>query len=110
MNKRNAVVQKSGSPAPERPQFSLIDEELLKSRIYTIRGLEVMLDADLAEIYGYSTGAFNQQVKNNIEKFDDDFRFQITQTEFAGLISKFLISNRGGTRKLPYAFTEQGIK
>ena len=109
MNKRNAVVQKSGSPAPERSQFSLIDEELLKSRIYTIRGLKVMLDADLAEIYGYSTGAFNQQVKNNIEKFDDDFRFQITQTEFAGLISK-LISNRSGTRKLPYAFTEQGIK
>lgn len=68
-----------------------------------------MLDADLAEIYGYSTGAFNQQVKNNIEKFDDDFRFQITQTEFASLISKFLISNRGGTRKMPYAFTEQGI-
>ena len=68
-----------------------------------------MLDADLAEIYGYSTGAFNQQVKNNIEKFDDDFRFQITQTEFSGLISKFLISNRGGTRKMPYAFTEQGI-
>ena len=110
MNKRNAVAQKSGSPAPERSQFSLIDEELLKSRIYTIRGLKVMLAADLAEVYGYSTGAFNLQVKNNIEKFDDDFRFQITQTEFAGLISKFLISNRGGTRKLPYAFTEQGIK
>jgi len=71
---------------------------LLKSRIYTIRGVKVMLDADLAEIYGYSTGAFNQQVKNNIEKFDDDFQFQITQTEFSGLISKFLISNRGGTR------------
>ena len=64
-----------------------------------------MLNADLAEIYGYSTGAFNQQVKNNIEKFDDDFRFQITPTEFAGLISSW-----GGTRKLPYAFTEQGFK
>ena len=94
---------------PKKPEFSLIDEDLLKSRIYTIRGVKVMLDADLAEIYGYSTGAFNQQVKNNIEKFDDDFRFQITQTEFSGLISKFLISNRGGTRKMPYAFTEQGI-
>ena len=93
----------------EKPDFSLIDENLLKSRIYTIRGVKVMLDVDLAEIYGYSTGAFNQQVKNNIEKFDDDFRFQITQTEFAGLMSKFLISNRGGTRKMPYAFTEQGI-
>nr|WP_290932621.1 ORF6N domain-containing protein [Fibrobacter sp.] len=110
MNKRNAVVQKSGSPAPERPQFSLIDEELLKSRIYTIRGLKVMLNADLAEIYGYSTSAFNQHVKNNIEKFDDDFRFQITPTEFAGLISKFLISSWGVTRKLPYAFTEHGIE
>lgn len=110
MNKRNAVVQKSGSPEPERSQFSLIDEELLKSRIYTIRGLKVILDADLAEVYGYSTDDFNQQVKNNIEKFDDDFRFQITPTEFAGLISKFLISSWGGTRKLPYAFTEQGVK
>lgn len=80
---------------------------MLKSRIYTIRGLKVMLDADLAEIYGYSTGAFNRQVKNNIETFDNDFRFQITQTEFAGLISKFLISSWGGTRKRPYAFTER---
>lgn len=95
--------------APKKPEFSLIYEDLLKSRIYTIRRVKVMLDADLAEIYGYSTGAFNQQVKNNIEKFDDDFRFQITQTEFSGLISKILISNRGETRKMPYAFTEQGI-
>ena len=102
-------MKKSVAAAPKKPEFSLIDEDLLKSRIYTIRGVKVMLDADLAEIYGYSTGAFNQQVKNNIEKFDDDFRFQITQTEFSGLISKFLISNRGGTRKMPYAFTEQGI-
>ena len=102
-------MPKNMAVAPKKPEFSLIDEDLLKSRIYTIRGVKVMLDADLAEIYGYSTGAFNQQVKNNIEKFDDDFRFQITQTEFSGLISKFLISNRGGTRKMPYAFTEQGI-
>ena len=102
-------MPKNVAVAPKKPEFSLIDEDLLKSRIYTIRGVKVMLDADLAEIYGYSTGAFNQQVKNNIEKFDDDFRFQITQTEFSGLISKFLISNRGGTRKMPYAFTEQGI-
>ena len=61
--------------------FPLIDEALLKSRIYTIRGVKVMLDADLAEIYGYSTKAFNQQVKNNIEKFDDDFRFQLSSKE-----------------------------
>ena len=62
-------------------EFPLIDETLLKSRIYTIRGVKVMLDADLAEIYGYTTKAFNQQVKNNIEKFDDDFRFQLSSKE-----------------------------
>lgn len=65
-----------------KSEFSLIDENMLKSRIYTIRGLKVMLDADLAEIYGYSTKAFNRQVKNNIEKFDEDFRFQLTKEEY----------------------------
>ena len=107
--KKDVAASVAGAVAPKKPEFSLIDEDLLKSRIYTIRRVKVMLDADLAEIYGYSTGAFNRQVKNNIEKIDDDFRFQITQTEFSGLISKILISNRGGTRKMPYAFTEQGI-
>ena len=58
-----------------------------------VRGVKVMLDADLAEIYGYTTKAFNQQVKNNIEKFDADFRFQITKEEYHEiLISKFLTS------------------
>ena len=76
-----------------KSEFSLIDENMLKSRIYTIRGLKVMLDADLAEIYGYSTKAFNQQVKNNIEKFDEDFRFQLTELELVELRSKFLTAN-----------------
>lgn len=89
-------------------EFSLIDENMLKSRIYTIRGLKVMLDADLAEIYGYSTKVFNQQVKNNIEKFDEDFRFQLNSEEIEELSrckicalniessrSKFLTLNRG---------------
>ena len=53
----------------------------LKNKIYTIRGIQVMLDVDLAAIYGYSTKAFNQQVKNNIERFDEDFRFQLTDEE-----------------------------
>ena len=66
---------------PEKPDFSLIDENMLKSRIYTIRGLKVMLDADLAKIYGYSTKDFNRQVKNNIERFAEDFRFQLTKKE-----------------------------
>ena len=88
---------------------------MLKSRIYTIRGLKVMLDADLAEIYGYSTKAFNQQIKNNIEKFDEDFRFQLDSEEIEGLSrSKFLTSMqikgvKGGRSYAPYAFTEQGI-
>ena len=68
-----------------KSEFSLIDENMLKSRIYTIRGLMVMLDADLAEIYGYSTKAFNRQVKNNIEKFDEDFRFQLSNSEIEEL-------------------------
>ena len=94
--------------------FPLIDEALLKSRIHMIRGVKVMLDADLAEIYGYETRKFNEQVKYNIEKFDSDFRFQLSKDEYAqldrtALISEFRTSKRGGTRKLPYAFTEQGI-
>ena len=95
-------------------EFPLIDETLLKTRIYTIRGVKVMLDADLAEIYGYTTKRFNEQVKNNIEKFDEDFRFQLTLKE-AETCSRSKISslnnNRRGTniKYAPYAFTEQGI-
>ena len=92
-----------------KPGFSLIDENLLKSRIYTIRGVKVMLDADLAEIYGYSTSRFNEQVKYNLDRFDEDFRFQLTREESTNLISEIPISRWGGSRKPPYAFTEQGI-
>lgn len=59
----------------------IVDESSLKDKIYTIRGQQVMLDFDLAEIYGYTTKAFNQQVKNNIAKFPDDFRFQLIKDE-----------------------------
>ena len=59
----------------------IVDESTLKDKIYTIRGQQVMLDFDLAEIYGYATKAFNQQVKNNIERFPEDFRFQLTKEE-----------------------------
>ena len=93
----------------EEKALVVLTEAYLMSKIYIIRDVQVMLDADLAEIYGYSTSRFNEQVKNNIERFDDDFRFQLTETEFKSLMSKFSTSNRGGTRKLPYAFTELGI-
>ena len=101
----------AGAVAPKKPEFSLIDEDLLKSRIYTIRGVKVTLDADLVEIYGYSTKDFNRQVKNNIEKFDEDFRFQLTRTEYREILgSKFLTLEQGKYSKTsPYAFTEQGI-
>ena len=104
--------------AIEKPNFSLIDENFLKSRIYTIRGVKVMLDADLAEIYGYSTKAFNRQVKNNIDRFPEEFRFQLTKTEAEGCSRcKICALNmvpkekrRGFNIKYnPYAFTEQGI-
>ena len=93
----------------EEKALVVLTEAYLMSKIYIIRDVQVMLDADLAEIYGYSTSRFNEQVKNNIERFDDDFRFQLTETEFKSLMSKFSTSNRGGTRNLPYAFTELGI-
>lgn len=88
-----------------------ISEENFKNLIYEVRGQQVMLDTDLAKIYGYSTKTFNQQVKNNIEKFDADFMFQLTKNEQDEILrSKFLTLEQGKFSKyLPYAFTEQGI-
>ena len=87
----------------------IVDERTLKDKLYIIRGKQVMLDFELAEIYGYETGSFNQQVKRNIEKFDEDFMFQLTRAEFENLMSQNVISSWGGRRKPPYAFTEQGL-
>ena len=72
--------------------------EDLSKLIYIVRGVKVMLDADLASIYGYTTKAFNQQVKNNIQKFDADFRFQLTKIEYEEFLrSKILTANDGST-------------
>lgn len=68
--------------AEENREIVVIDETTVKSKIYYIRNQKVMLDFELAEIYGYETKTFNQQVKNNIEKFDEDFRFQLTKDEW----------------------------
>ena len=98
----------------------------LQKCVYVIRGQQVMLDYDLAEIYGYEVKNLNQQVKRNIARFPEDFMFQLTKDEVDflksqiatsrdvelaqdNLKSQFVISSWGGTRKLPYAFTEQGI-
>ena len=90
-------------------EILILEENSIRSKIYVIRGQQVMLDFDLAEIYGYETKRFNEQVKNNIERFDDDFRFQLTDEEYENLRSKNSTSSWGGTRYNPYAFTEQGI-
>ena len=92
-----------------------LNQTTIKDKMYTIRNKKVMLDSDLAEIYGYTTKAFNQQIKNNIERFDEDFRFQLTDEEVTILSrSKNLTLNkesgRGHNIKYnPYAFTAQGI-
>ena len=93
----------------ENNELLIYDEDYLKSKIYIIRGVQVMIDADLADIYGYTTKNFNRQVKNNIERFDDDFRFQLTDTEVENLRCNFCTSSWGGVRYNPYAFTELGI-
>ena len=87
-----------------------ITEEYMKERIYEIRGQRVILDSDLSEIYGYTTKAFNQQVKNNIEKFDEDFMFELTDDEVENLRSNFLTANLNSkSRYNPHVFTEQGL-
>ena len=111
---------KTNAERKDLPTVQIIDEESIKNKIYIVRGVKVMLDFDLAEIYGYTTSAFNQQVKNNASKFDNDFRFQLTREELEDLVkSKILISRNGevtmfkgqsgGARHLPWCFTEPGI-
>ncbi len=88
---------------------SLIPVESITSRIFLIRGQKVMLDSDLAELYGVTTSALNQAVKRNTDRFPPDFMFQMTDPEFSNLKSQFVTSSWGGRRKLPLVFTEQGV-
>ena len=94
----------------------LITEETLKNKIFTVRGLQVMLDKDLSELYEVESKRLNEQVKRNIERFPENFRFQLTQKEYENLRSQFatlsldLESTWGKhTKYLPYVFTEQGV-
>ena len=99
----------------DNKEIVVIDESTIKSKIYYIRNQKVMLDFELAEIYGYETRAFNQQVKRNNEKFDEDFMFQLTDEEVEELSRSQIVTlnkgiGRGSNIKYkPYAFTEQGI-
>ena len=93
-------------------ETAIVTLDQVERKIYTIRGDKVMLDSDLAVLYGVMTGRLNEQVRRNIERFPDDFMFQLTAAEFANLMSQIAISssnNYGGRRKLPLVFTEQGV-
>ena len=87
--------------------------QIIQSKIYEIRGQRVMLDRDLAELYHVTTGNLNKAVKRNIRRFPPDFMFQLDKEEFTKLKNDLIfqngISSWGGTRKLPFAFTEQGL-
>jgi hypothetical protein len=91
--------------------------QVIQNKIHETRGHKVMLDSDLAELYGVTTGALNQAVKRNSTRLPEDFMFQLSDNELNSLISQFVISKkynfsssgRGGVRKMPFVFTEQGV-
>jgi len=92
-------------------KIGIIEDQFIQNKIYTLRGLQVMLDRDLAELYGVETKVFNQAVKRNSARFPEDFMFQLTKEEFVNWRSQFVTSNEDkmGLRRAPYAFTEQGV-
>ena len=87
----------------------MIPVELIHHKIYFIRGHKVMLDRDLAELYGVSTKRFNEQVKRNAKRFVGDFMFQLTREEYENLRSQIATSSWGGRRYLPNVFTDYGV-
>jgi len=93
---------------PFGKQENVIELSVIQ-RIHEIRSMKIILDFDLACMYEVETRVLNQAVKRNIKRFPPDFIFQLTKQEFTNLKSQFVTSSWGGTRKLPYAFTEQGI-
>ena len=100
--KENALVVKDGQ---------LVSLTEIQARIYMVRGVQVMLDRDLAVFYKVETGQLNRQVKRNIGRFREDFMFQLTKEEWEALKCQIGISNvrDGDRRALPYVFTEQGV-
>ncbi|WP_374174477.1 ORF6N domain-containing protein [Flavobacterium tructae] len=88
---------------------SLLSEETISNKIYYIRNQKVMLDSDLALLYDVETKRLNEQVKRNLSRFPKDFMFQLTENEFENLKSQIATSSWGGSRKLPFVFTEHGV-
>lgn len=87
----------------------IVQDALIENKIYFIRGQKVMLDKDLAELYNVLTGNLNKSVKRNLGRFPEDFMFQLSAEEYKNLMFQIGISSWGGNRKMPYAFTEQGV-
>lgn len=88
---------------------SLVPTEIVISKIFLVRGKKIMLDKDLAELYGVETKSFTRSIKRNSERFPSDFMFQLNKNEFENLRNQFGTSSWGGRRYLPYVFTEQGV-
>ncbi len=119
MGDNDSTIIKTDTKAEEDVSVAIIDEEVLRGKIHVVRGQKVMLDFELAEIYGYTTKNFNRQVKNNIAKFEgEDFMIRLTRDELDNLVRCNNCTSReetmfagqgGGTRYLPYVFTEQGV-
>ena len=91
--------------------LQILPDETIINRIFIVRGHKVMMDRDLADLYGVDTRTLNQAIKRNIKRFPDDFMFQMTPDELKKWKSQIVISNseKMGIRKLPYVFTEQGV-
>ncbi len=88
---------------------NIVSAQAIAAKILFIRGKKVMLDSDLALLYGVKTGRLNEQVKRNIKRFPEDFMFQLTKEESLNLMSQNAISSWGGVRKLPRVFTQEGV-
>jgi regulator of replication initiation timing len=86
-----------------------VPDELVMNKIYFIREQKVMIDSDLAELYGVETKVLNQAIGRNLDRFPDDFMFQLNEKEWEILKSQFVTSSWGGKRKLPFVFTEHGV-
>lgn len=93
----------------KKSKGKIMQEHRIVNQIHLIRGVKVMLDEDLAQMYGVETKRLNEQVRRNLKRFPKDFMFILTESEFQNLKSQIATSSWGGRRKLPYAFTEQGV-
>ncbi|WP_165171426.1 ORF6N domain-containing protein, partial [Adlercreutzia sp. ZJ242] len=115
MEREGKALSAGPAEAEEDTSVAIVpaNEPAIRDLIYMVRGMQVMLDSDLAMLYGVETGALNRAAKRNEDRFPEDFRFQLTREEYDNLKCQFGISSftgeHGGRRKLPYVYNEQGV-